>query len=76
MKEDGKFDGSYLEPIGLFRKGNHTDTHITATDPNGDPVELDVQPLKVDGGTIFIPKRGQEGLIQLFPPGRRTRRTI
>ncbi len=76
MKDNGTFDSSYLKPLGLFKEGDHGDTHITATAPNANPVELEVDPVRIEGGTIFVPKRGQEGLIQLFPPSQRTRRVI
>lgn len=71
-ENDRGFNGSHLKPLGLFREGDHSDTRITAMSPNGVLIELNVHPQRVDGGTLFVPKRGQqEELRQLFPPPNR-----
>ena len=66
-ERNNSFDSSYLERIGLFRKGEHNDTNINAIAPSGEIVKINVYPLKVEGGTMFVPLRGQNELSILFP---------
>ena len=69
-KQNG-FNPSHLLPMGLFRWGEHSDTTITAKGPNGENIDLEVNPVThADGvGTLFVPAQGQsEKLKVLFPP--------